>query len=160
MSEKIIIDGYNMLHLVDAYRGEINKDLQTAREKLLRDLQNYRAIKNITIIVVFDGSPDVSYPSNYRGIGVIFSHAPRKADPIIMDLIRKEDKKRSISIVTNDHEITNFARAANCNCLSPQEFYQRIKSIQNTLTDIDTKFDGEMKPEELAEWKMIFGIEK
>ena len=45
MSQKIIIDGYNMLHLVTAYKQILENDLEAARERLIHDLMIYRSNK-------------------------------------------------------------------------------------------------------------------
>jgi predicted RNA-binding protein with PIN domain len=135
-------------------------ELESARDLLLRDLQNYRSSKKIEIIVVFDGIQGIRLPrghTTYRGIKIIFSCAPRKADPIIMDLIRKEKHKRSITVITNDREILQFAKRAGSHSLAPHDFYQRIKSGSQEK-DMNNKFNGEMTPEELEEWKKIFKI--
>jgi len=162
MYQKLIIDGYNMLHQIDAYRDLLNQELALARDKLIHDLKIYQSIRKIEIIVIFDGAPDVyilpefTTPSN---IEVIFSRAPCKADPLIMRKIGSEPQKGRLLIITDDREITSFAKTAGCRCLSPKVFYQRMNTA-STEIELDRKFNHEMSEAELKEWKKIFGIDE
>lgn len=161
MSNKIIVDGYNMLHLVNTYREKIASDLEAARAQLIRDVQVYQDFKKVEIAVVFDGSPDLpsaQQHQNVAGIQVSFSHAPSSADRLIMNLVRKEKNKKRLIVVTEDREIKNFALSAGSSVLSPQAFYQRLQ-LPSRDRDYQNKYEHDLSPEELDEWKDIFGID-
>lgn len=161
MSQKFIIDGYNVLHKIDDYRKMLEQDLQAARDQFIRDLQTYKSRRRLEITVVFDGSAEImaSYDqANLGGVNVVFSHGPRKADPVIMDYIRKEKRKRRLIIVTDDGEIRRFARDFGSDCMSPAEFIQRIKS-QSGQTNLENKYDNDMSAEELKQWEKLFGVD-
>lgn len=161
MNPKIIIDGYNMLHLVSQYKRSLSLDLETARDQLIRDLQVYRAQKKVEIYVVFDGSaetPAQNHQISKSGVNIIFSQAPLKADPVIMKMIQSEKRKKRISIVSEDQEIIRFAHTHGCQSLSPQMLYDRLKMPTKGL-DLQNKFDHPMSEEELEEWQRIFGID-
>lgn len=161
MLNKIIVDGYNMLHLVPSYREQIASDLEAARAQLIRDLQVYQAFKKVEITVVFDGSPDIptaQQHQNLAGVQVIFSHAPSNADRLIMNLIRKEKTQKRLIVVSEDREIKNFALSAGSSVLSPQAFYQRLQ-LPSRDREYQNKFEHDLSPEELDEWKDIFGVD-
>lgn len=161
MSEKYILDGYNVLHQIDDYRQRMQLDLESAREQLIRDLQTFISRRRIEISVVFDGSSELEKrfdQVNMDGVNVIFSLAPQKADPVIMDIIRKENRKRRLIIVTADGEIVRFAKDVGSRILMPHEFMQRIRSQTNQI-DLENKFEGDMSPEELREWQKLFGVD-
>ena len=160
MLQKIIIDGYNVLHQVEPYKTRLERDLESARHQLVHDLKIYKASKKVELLIVFDGSAEISIPSHRKtegGIEIIFSRAPLKADPIIMEIIKLERIKGRITVVTNDREILSFAKSLGSNSMTPEVFYQRIKTHSKEL-DIQHKFDHDMTSDELEEWKKIFGI--
>lgn len=161
MLQKIIIDGYNVIHLVDDYKNKLKVNLETARDALVRDLQNYKANKNVEIVVVFDSSGEVlpPFPPIDQGnIKVIFSKTPRTADHVLMDIIRFEKRKKRLTVVTNDREIMAFAQTSGSHCISPQTLVERLKTPTQEL-DLQNKFEGDLSPEEIQKWKKIFGIE-
>ena len=160
MLQKFIIDGYNVLHQIESYKIKLNNELESARRQLVHDLKIYRASKKVEILIVFDGSAEIPIPTNRMsegGVEIIFSRAPLKADPVIMKIIKSENRKKRITVVTNDREIIVYAKKAGSNRISPQEFYQRIKT-HSKESDIQNKINHDMTPEELEEWKKIFGI--
>ena len=161
MLQKVIIDGYNMIHAISIYKEKLQLDLESARETLIHDLQIYKSLKKIDLLIVFDGSAEVpGVPGQYKrgGVNVMFSHAPLKADPVIMKMVQTEKQKRRIVIVSNDNEIINFSRSYGCEILSPQLFYERIKTSSKDI-EMNNKYNNEMSPDELEEWKKIFGVD-
>ncbi len=156
---KIIIDGYNMVHLVPELRQFLDESLERARDELIRKLKLYLLNKKIVIAVVFDGNhPAGGQPvERNRNLEIKFSNYPFKADPLIKKLIQKEKHKGALTIVTNDSDIAAFAKAEHAAVISPEEFWLRLtkRQQQNGIFD---KFDRELSDEELAEWKEIFGV--
>ena len=157
--QKYIIDGYNFIHLISHYKRQLEVDLESARRQLIHDLTIYRASRQLQITLVFDGIPAAHYQEPERGIQIIFSADPQKADAIIKQLISKEKRKACVTVVTNDNEIINFAKQSGSHCLSCQDFYQRLNAKSEDYL-IRNKFNHQMSAEELAEWKKIFGIDE
>lgn len=156
---KIIIDGYNMIHLVPELREFLDESLERAREELIRRLKSYLLNKKIVIAVVFDGNHPAGGQTveRNRNLEIKFSNFPFKADPLIKTLIQKEKHKGAITIVTHDFDIAAFATAEHAAVISPAEFWLRLtkRQQQNGIFD---KFDRELSDDELAEWKEIFGV--
>jgi predicted RNA-binding protein with PIN domain len=156
---KIIIDGYNMIHLVPELRGFLDESLERARTELIAKLKSYLLNKKIFITVVFDGnhSAGIAPAERLRYLEIRFSKYPFKADPLIKRLIQKEKAKRAMTIVTHDSDIAAFASAEHAAVISPAEFWERLtkRQQQNGIFD---KFDRELSDDELAEWKKIFGV--
>ena len=156
---KIIIDGYNMIHRVPELRAHLEKSLECGRDELIRLLKTYLLNKKIQITVVFDGTeapPGLSSVQDYRSLKVVFSRYPFKADPLIISLIAREKAKRSLIVVSDDSEITQNPQSNQTLVLSTHAFYHRLISRQQAC-DIENKFDRELSQEELNEWLKIFG---
>ncbi|HEX9654134.1 MAG TPA: NYN domain-containing protein [bacterium] len=156
---KIIIDGYNMIHLVAELRQFLNESLERARDELIAKLKSYLLNKKVLVTVVFDGAhpTGVAPTERNRHLEIRFSNYPFKADPLIKKLIQKEENKGALTIVTRDSEIIAFAKAEHATTIAPEEFWVRLtkRQQQNGIFD---KFDRELSADELAEWKDIFGL--
>ena len=55
MSQRIIIDGYNVIYTDDRLRRKACKDLEGARAELLEMLKGYVRHRRLQVTVVFDG---------------------------------------------------------------------------------------------------------
>ncbi|MBN2012002.1 NYN domain-containing protein [candidate division KSB1 bacterium] len=162
MLPKIIIDGYNVLHLIDSYQHVLHLDLERAREMLIHDVRVYRSYKSVDIMIVFDGAADVPTPFHLQRRGrirIMFSKAPLKADPVIVKLVETDRRKRRITVVTADREVIQQAKAHGCTILHPQEFYSRIQAPHKG-NQLNTKYEQDMSDDELDEWKRLFGIDE
>ena len=158
---KIIIDGYNMIHRVPELRDHLEKSLECARDALIRLLKTYLLNKTIQITVVFDGTeapPGLSSVQHYRSLKVIFSRYPFKADPLIISLIAREKSRRSLTVISDDSEITQNAQSNQTLVLTTHAFYDRLVKRQQ-ISGIENKFDRELSQEELNEWLKIFGVD-
>lgn len=157
---KIIIDGYNMIHRVPALRRFLEVSLERAREELGFHLKSYLAHHKINIVLVFDGAhPSIGSESTNRNdsFKVLFSKFPFKADPVIKDMIQKEEKKKSLTIVTDDADIIRYAQSQDVKFLSPGTFYARLEK-RFIRKELNNKYDQDMSEEELLEWLQIFGV--
>ncbi len=156
---KIIIDGYNMIHRVPELCQFLSESLERSREELIRQLKSYLLTKKVEATLIFDGNhPPIGIDPirQSRSLKIIFSRYPFKADPLIKELIKKEQHQKSLIIVTDDSDIIQFAKTHQTKVLSTVEFYNRMmKRFQNH--DIYHKFDKDLSEEELAEWLRIFG---
>lgn len=156
---KIIIDGYNMIHGVPELRRWLNESLERSRQALIRILKSYLLNKKVEIALVFDGDgsavgAEALEPA--RLLKIIFSRYPQKADPLVKKLIKKDERNKSLTIVTDDSDLILFAKAHQAEVLSTQAFYQRVaKRPQNN--DFYHKFDREISEQELQDWLRIFG---
>jgi len=89
---RLIIDGYNLLRGTPRYSGLTERDIDTARERLIADL-GARVADGADVTVVFDGggNPESEgVPSDIGGITVIFSPYGVEADAVIA-MLREHD---------------------------------------------------------------------
>lgn len=131
MHQKIIIDGYNLLHCGLA---EINPrgDLESRRESLIRIVEHYAVRGNRQIHIVFDSRERHPRAAN-RGkhMRVTFSQPGKEADEVIRQIVRKERNTRKLLIVSSDREVTNAASDHGAQTISSQEFAQQLKSTSS-----------------------------
>lgn len=88
MPRRLIIDGYNLLLCAPRYAEDAERDLDTARERLIADL-GARAGEGQQVTIVFDGGNNPFSDGEGRPVGgvtVIFSPAGTDADTVIESL--------------------------------------------------------------------------
>jgi len=129
-----LVDGYNLIHVWQ----EINTDdLPTAREFLIRSLQEYGAYEKFDITLVFDAarSEDEERKEIYSEIfRVIYSAFNETADNVIERLSYEEvRKKREVHVVSSDATIESVILGAGAYRHPSREFYRAIKRAKQHL---------------------------
>lgn len=126
--EKILIDGYNLLYKDGALKNLAERSLEEAREELVAAIASYRS-GDTEIVVVFDGRGAESRRlKSSSGIQVRFSHFPQTADEVILEMIEKERRRVSLTVVTSDKkDIGRVARAEGVRWISSEAFIRRLQ---------------------------------
>ena len=130
--EKILIDGYNLLHKDPALQDLARHSLEQAREALLDRLAAYRS-GDVRIVVVFDGQAGRAGAGSRRrpGVETRFSRPPRSADQTILEIITTEPRRSSLLVVTSDvKDIGRAARAEGARWISSEAFLRRLPSVR------------------------------
>ena len=129
-----LVDGYNLIHVWQ----EINtNDLATAREFLIRNLQEYGAYEKFEITLVFDAARSEDeesvevYDDFFR---VIYSGFGETADSVIERLSYEEvRKRREVHVVSSDATIETVILGAGAYRHPSREFYRAIKRAKQHL---------------------------
>ncbi len=155
--QHIIVDGYNFILRTGRVDPADDEALFNAREKLIHQLIAFRGNKKLKITTVFDGQ-DVKLLSKTprpRGIQVLFSKAPQKADPLILKLIDQAKQPGNITLVTSDRFLASAARTKGCQIQSVEDFQIKIARKKSNL-EYNNKYDQTMSQAELDEWLNLF----
>lgn len=156
MSNTILIDGYNLMHQLPELRKLLERDMELARQLLVRQLSEYAALKGCRMIVVFDGDARTHDPfDSVPNVQVLFSQLPEKADPFIKRLI-EEHRRENLLVVSSDNEIIQHARLYGAHSVKSQSFAHQMEEEQDQTGDIEKKFQHTMDEDELQEWMDIF----
>lgn len=160
MTPQYILDGYNVIYQVPQFLSVLEQSLEQGRNALIHFVRSYQAGKNWNAIIVFDGD-QVGYGSCPQlaatGLSIIFSTPPEKADPLIKRLIQKNPDKRSLTLVSSDRELVQFARQQGANSISPKEFYERGNRPPVNHTEMEQKYEADVSGGEIDEWLKLFG---
>jgi len=129
-----LVDGNNLIHVWQ----EINtEDLATAREFLIRNLQEYGAYEKFEITLVFDAarSEDEENVEVYGDFfRVIYSGFNETADNVIERLSYEEvRKRREVHVVSSDATIETVILGAGAYRHPSREFYRAIKRAKQHL---------------------------
>jgi predicted RNA-binding protein with PIN domain len=138
-----VIDGDNLL---GTWPGRSRSDAD--KRALVREVDRLTRREKRRIVVVFDGSapPGVSY-----GADVLFSGPGRKADAVILELLRGESDRRGWTVITNDRSLADQCRYVGARVEAAKTFRERLSSDgagekPETPGDIDywlSEFGGE-----------------
>jgi predicted RNA-binding protein with PIN domain len=145
MAVQIIIDGYNLIRLYQPLARVELRDFSQGREKLLHWLVEYRRIKPLSMMVVFDGGQGGGFSEGhdlYKGIKITYSPLGQTADDIIKRLVRKNPSQSLV--VSSDLELVNYCRAQGAGAMGSLEFASRV----NAKLEGDEKFAAKDEEEE------------
>ncbi len=126
--EWLIIDGYNVLHQVEELAKLLRTDLQGARHRLVRMIEETAHNMAKQTIIVFDGreaGSDTSLSSKY--LEVFFSPGNLSADTVIERLVCKCPKPGKTLVVTSDHAEHDTVSSAGAQTMSSEDFMARCE---------------------------------
>jgi predicted RNA-binding protein with PIN domain len=155
MQRQYLIDGYNLIYQFPELRKLLERDLESARERLISRLSSFAIEENVEVMVIFDG--DTRIPENSikrQGVKVVFSKMPEKADPVIKRLIDSKSDSDDMVLVSSDLEIVNYAKLNSVSVVSSRSFANDL--TVNSTRDKEKKYEHTMSPEELEEWMRLF----
>ena len=128
MPPKVIIDGYNLLHVSPELSVRREELLENARNRLIEKLSRYKSQKNVSVAIVFDGwkgGMPTQSQEKLKGIKIIYSKLGEKADEVIKRIIA--DSSEEVVVVSSDREIRDFAEKHNTVSVSSSEFEKKIE---------------------------------
>jgi predicted RNA-binding protein with PIN domain len=159
--EKILIDGYNLLYKDGVLKNQAERSLEEAREELIAAVAAYRS-GDTEIVVVFDGRGGQSRRRTPAPPGVLirFSRYPQTADRLILEIIEREKRRRSLTVVTSDRkDIGRIAQAEGVRWISSESFLRRLQRIPRKPISGGEKPAGP-SAEEMDYWLKRFGHEE
>ena len=113
-----VIDGDNLL---GTWSGRSRSDAE--KRSLVREVDGLMRREKRRIVVVFDGSPP---PGVSYGHDVVFSGQGRKADAVILELLRRESDPRGWTVVTNDRSLADQSRFMGARVEAVRAFRERL----------------------------------
>jgi hypothetical protein len=143
----ILIDGYNLI-------GIAHKNLEKARNDLLKKLSMYAKIKSHSITVVFDGWKNgqaTETRTRVEGIIVIYSSLGEKADYVITKLL--SSSQQIWIIVSSDREIYNFAEKKNLVAISANVFEKKLYSALSATGHDEESLENDEDLDQAHRWK-------
>src|SRR5262245_17682504 len=127
---RYLIDGYNLLHALEAPGpGTSSKGMDSARRRLLDLIHLAHSATAHAVTVVFDARrlpPGVAAEQNYRGIRVRFAVGYAEADDLLEHLIDAAASPNRLAVVSDDHRIQRAARRRGCVVTPCNEYMDRL----------------------------------
>lgn len=126
--DQLIIDGYNLMHQDGALEGR-RDDLQTARQRLVRRIEQSASGMAGKITVVFDGregGQDIALAA--PNLEVLFSPSNRTADGLIEQMVHDAEKPERILVITSDWTEQRLVSVFGASVISCREFLLRCEA--------------------------------
>lgn len=127
--EFLLVDGYNMIHAWQELKELLEISLESARQKLLDMLSNYKGNQKADIIVVFDAylvKGNIGSITKYDNIYVVYTKEAETADHFIERTVTKLPRHYTISVATSDALEQTIILGAGAQRITAQELRQRV----------------------------------
>ncbi len=159
-----LIDGYNLMYAAGlASRGMPAAQFDRARERFLDWLADGAKGRDATLRVVFDAqqAPSPSLESVHRGVRVRFAFR-RTADDLIEELVATWPKPAALTVVSNDSQVREAGRRAECLLASCEEFIDWLITppASATASDAPETDKPEPTPTDVSELLDVFSKPK
>lgn len=125
----ILIDGYNVIHAWPELSQYLSVSVDSAAEKLNDIMCNYRAIRGIPIMVVYDAYKVKGRHTEeraYQNITVVYTGEALTADRYIERYAHENSSKYDITVVTSDGMEQIIVSGAGANITSAREFHEEV----------------------------------
>jgi uncharacterized protein len=166
----LLIDGYNVLHLVGLLGGGLGPGgLERARGRLLGLLAgSLEPEERARTTVVFDAHhapPGAPATAEHRGLTVRYAVGYPDADTLIEELIRTDSAPKQLTVVSSDHRIRRAAERRGATSLDAETWYDGLlarrsgagRGVGQPSDQQPAKPTGGPSPEEVDYWLGEFG---
>lgn len=157
MTNKIIVDGWNLAWKIPQIAAHIPEDLERARLQLNILLQIHFQGRNIRFRVIYDGKPGIPQHQGYdHNVDTKFSRDPEKADHLIIKFIRQQKNPGHWTVITSDRELSVKVSNLGAQVMDAGSFVHKLKKSVPDRQEIPSKTDPNLKPDELDFWLKAF----
>ena len=138
------MDGYNVVFAWDELKTLAEQNIDSAKDRLIQILSNYRGIIDKNILLVFDGYKRKGNSGStvvQENITVVHTKEDVTADQYIEKFSHENRNKYSITVATSDGMIQQIVRGANGDIVSSRELLLQIEAAAKELRetyDIET----------------------
>jgi predicted RNA-binding protein with PIN domain len=116
-----LVDGYNVIRCTPSLAAREREGLDVGREALCRLLAEAARLSGDQFTVVFDGMRGGAAAFGGRGVRVLFSRAPERADQVLARLAGV-----GVAVITNDRELRQSVARAGAVAVTADEFVARL----------------------------------
>lgn len=138
--EFLLVDGYNIIFAWDELKELADRNIDSARDKLMDILCNYQGYKKCQLMVVFDAYRVKGHDtevSEYHNIFVVYTKEAETADSYIEKFAHKNSNKYDITVATSDRLEQMIIMGQGCRALSARSLLEEVtiavKELRNEL---------------------------
>jgi predicted RNA-binding protein with PIN domain len=132
--EYLIIDAYNIINAWTDIFDLKREPLEDCRDKLLDILSNYKGLKEVEIIVVFDAhlvKGSQLKEEGYDGLTVVFTKEGETADNYAERFVHEHSDLHTIRVATSDYMEQRIVLGSGGVRMSPRELREEINKYNN-----------------------------
>jgi uncharacterized protein len=128
--ERLVVDGYNIIHAWPSLKRLLGVSLEAARDKLIERLSVYGLVTGAGVTVVFDSHQKASRMDAEQlveGVRVIFTRRGHSADQVIERIAYEATGAGGVvTVATSDHSQSDMVRGMGGAVISATELERRV----------------------------------
>jgi len=133
--QRLIIDGYSLIHRDPETKRIVAENLRRAREVLIEKVSRTATAMADHVTVVFDGQQTGgSLPGGIQAIEIIYSSSGQTADTVIERMVRQAANPSLWMVVTNDRRERETVLAAGVHTMSCAVFIEECERLGRQQT--------------------------
>ncbi|MBQ2412906.1 MAG: NYN domain-containing protein [Anaerotignum sp.] len=137
--EFLLVDGYNIIHAWEDLK-ELAEDvsLESARQKLMDVLSNYKGTNKATIILVFDGylvKGNIGTVYEYNNIYVVYTKEAETADHYIERVVTSLPKHYKVRVATGDGLEQLIISGQGAIRMTARELWNEVQAVETELRE-------------------------
>lgn len=135
--EKLVVDGYNVIHAWPVLKSLMNESLEAARDKLIDRLAVYAHVSGSEVTVVFDAHRTAAMNNAEemnQGVRVIYTRKGHSADHAIERIAYSQQGAGDpLTVATSDRFQRDLVRGVGGAVISAQELERRVVEAERDL---------------------------
>ena len=135
--ERVIVDGYNVIHAWVPLKQLLNVSLEAAREKLVERLGVYAMVSGSDVTVVFDAHHSAARKNSeelIEGVHVVFTRKGHSADHVIERIAyAATGTGDAITVATSDRTQRDLVRGMGGAVIDARELERRVVDAEQEM---------------------------
>lgn len=132
----VLVDGYNIIFAWEELSQIAKENLEAAREILIRRLCNYRAIRKLNLILVFDAyrvKGNTREIEEIHGMSVVYTKEAETADAYIEKTSKELVKDYRVRVATSDRLEQIIVFGQGVQRISASEFLREVEAAEEEM---------------------------
>src|ERR1700674_789912 len=135
--DRVIVDGYNVIHNWVPLKRLLDVSLEAAREKLIERLAVYAMVSGVEVTVVFDAHHSAARKNSeevVEGVRVVFTRKGHSADHVIERIAyAASGDGDALTVATSDRVQREMVRGMGGAVIDPRELERRVADAEGEM---------------------------
>ena len=139
LPEYLLVDGYNIIFAWEELNSLAQRDIASARTKLMDLMSNYQGFTGCELILVFDAYHVEGHPGeifDFHNIHVVYTKEAETADQYIDKTVRNMRPKYKVTVATSDRLEQVIILGEGAHRLSASDFLDEVTYAQQQIREI------------------------
>jgi uncharacterized protein len=135
--ERVIVDGYNVIHAWVPLKRLLDVSLEAARDRLMERLAVYAMVSGSDVTIVFDAHHSAARTNSevvVEGVRVVFTRKGHSADHVIERIAYAANEAGDvITVATSDHTQRDLVRGMGGAVIDARELERRVIDAEQEM---------------------------
>lgn len=136
--EYLLVDGYNIVFAWEELSALAKDHIDAARGKLMDALCDYQAVRQCTVILVFDAyrvKGNIGQVQQYHNIQVVYTKEAETADQYIEKAAHRLGRSDDVTVATSDGLEQLIVWGQGCRILSARQLKEELERVRQDLRE-------------------------